>query len=88
MDGDVRIDLAKPMTAHTAVDPDKNGAVHIPANGIGPRMGWMKLKRGHQGMLPANSAYQFSSDAPSVMVLQTCKGELSIERWAAICQAK
>jgi hypothetical protein len=47
----------------------------------------MKLTRGHQGMLPKNTAYQFKSAKPSVVVLQTCKGDLSIERWAQICQA-
>jgi hypothetical protein len=47
----------------------------------------MKLERGHQGLLPKNSAYQFRSAKPGVVVLQTCKGDLSIERWAQICQA-
>jgi hypothetical protein len=49
-------------------------------------MGWLKLKRGHQALLPKNAAYQFRSPAPSVLVQQTCKGPLSIERWADICQ--
>jgi len=52
----------------------------------GRKMGWIKLKRGHQALLPANSAYQFRSAKPAVVVLQTCKGDLSIERWAEICQ--
>jgi len=45
------------------------------------------LTRGHQGMLPKNCAYQFRSATPGVVVLQTCKGDLSVERWAQICQA-
>jgi len=49
-------------------------------------MGWMKLKRGHQALLPKNSAYRFKAGKPAVVVLQTCKGDLSIERWAEICQ--
>jgi len=49
-------------------------------------MGWMKLTRGHQGLLPKNTAYQFKSAKASVVVLQTCKGDLSVERWAEICQ--
>jgi hypothetical protein len=53
----------------------------------GSKMGWIKLWRGHQGMLPADCAYQFKSTKPAVIVLQTCKGELSIERWADICQS-
>ena len=46
----------------------------------------MKLKRGHQGLLPKNTAYQFRSATPGVVILQTCKGDLSVERWADICQ--
>ena len=49
-------------------------------------MGWMKIKRGHQAMLPKGAAYQMRSSEPGVIVLQTCKGELSVERWAEICQ--
>ena len=46
----------------------------------------MKLKRGHQGMLPKNTAYQFRIVHPAVVVLQTCKGDLSVEKWSEICQ--
>jgi hypothetical protein len=49
-------------------------------------MGWMKLGRGHQALLPKNTAYQFKSAQPAVLVVQSCKGELSVERWAEICQ--
>jgi hypothetical protein len=50
-------------------------------------MGWMKLSRGHQGLLPKHTAYQFRTPGePGVIVLQTCKGDLSIEKWADICQ--
>ena len=68
-----------------ALDPKSNGSIlHTEEPGI--RMGWMQLSRGHQAMLPAHCAYQFVSANPSVMILQTCKGPLSIERWAEICQ--
>jgi hypothetical protein len=46
----------------------------------------MKLTRGHQALLPKNTAYRFRSREPGVVVLQTCKGDLSVERWAEICQ--
>jgi hypothetical protein len=46
----------------------------------------MKLQRGHQALLPANTAYRFRAERPGVIVLQTCKGDLSVERWAEICQ--
>jgi hypothetical protein len=50
-------------------------------------MGWMRLKRGHQALIPANTAYQFRAAQPGVIILQTCKGDLSVEKWAEICQA-
>jgi len=68
-------------------DAEHNGAVLVKGEPKGAKMGWMKLTRGHQGMLPKNTAYQFKSAKASVVVLQTCKGDLSIERWAQICQA-
>jgi len=37
-------------------------------------------------MLPKNTAYQFRSAQPAVVVLQTCKGDLSVEKWSEICQ--
>ena len=37
-------------------------------------------------MLPKNTAYRFRAAQPGVLVLQTCKGDLSVERWAEICQ--
>ena len=67
--------------------PDKNGAVLVRGEPQGARMGWIKLQRGHQGMLPANCAYQFRSGTPAVIIVQTCKGDLSVERWTEICQS-
>ncbi len=86
MDGDVDIHLVQLEAAQTVRDTEKNGAVLLPGEPRGKKMGWMKIKRGHQAMLPKNAAYQFRSAAPAVLVLQTCKGDLSIERWADICQ--
>jgi hypothetical protein len=86
MDTDVEIHLIKLDAAQTVADTEKNGAVLVQGEPRGQKMGWMKLKRGHQGMLPKNSAYQFRAAEPSVIVLQTCKGDLSVERWQEICQ--
>jgi hypothetical protein len=86
MDGAVELHLIKLDAAQTVSDSAKNGAVLVKGDVRGAKMGWIKLKRGHQGMLPANCAYQFRSSAPAVIILQTCKGDLSIERWAQICQ--
>jgi len=66
---------------------EKNGAVLVEGQPRGQKMGWMKLGRGHQALLPKNTAYQFRANGkPGVLVVQTCKGDLSIERWADICQ--
>ena len=70
-----------------AAPPEKNGAVALPAPPRGKRMGRIVIRRGHQALLPANSAYQFHALQPAVIVLQTCKGDLSVERWADICNA-
>jgi hypothetical protein len=88
MDGSVEIHLVKLDAAQTVKDANKNGAVLVQGEPRGKKMGWMKLGRGHQGMLPAGSAYQFRSNEPGVLILQSCKGELSVERWTDICQVK
>jgi hypothetical protein len=85
MDGVVDIHLFKLDTDQFA-ENNRNGAVLVKGQPKGKYMGWIKIKRGHQAMLPANTAYQFRSTAPAVLVLQTCKGALSIERWSSICQ--
>ena len=86
MDGDVEIHLVKLDAEAQVQDAEKNGAVLVPGEPKGRKMGWMKIKRGHQALLPKNAAYQFRAAKPGVLVLQTCKGELSVERWAEICQ--
>lgn len=86
MDSEVEIHLVKLAAEQAVSDADKNGSVMVEGEARGPKMGWMKLKRGHQGLLPAGCGYQFRADKPAVLVLQTCKGDLSIQRWAQICQ--
>ena len=88
MDGEVEVHLVKLDASQVVKDEDKNGAVLLQGEPKGQKMGWMKLKRGHQGLLPKNCAYQFRSGEPGVLVLQTCKGELSMEKWAEICQTQ
>lgn len=86
MDGEVEVHLVQLDASQAVADENKNGAVRVEGPPKGPKMGWMKLKRGHQGLLPKNSAYQFRAAQPAVLVLQSCKGEVSVERWAEICQ--
>jgi len=88
MDGEVEIHLVLLDAGQVIADPEKNGAVMLRGEPAGRKMGWMKLGRGHQGLLPKNTAYRFRSlGDPGVIVLQTCKGDLSVEKWADICQA-
>jgi hypothetical protein len=86
MDADVEVHLIKLDEAQVVKDGEKNGAVLVSGEPKGQKMGWMKLKRGHQGMLPKNTAYQFRSHQPSVLVVQSCLGDLSVQKWAEICQ--
>lgn len=86
MDTDVEIHLIHLDASQVVADSEKNGSVLVRGEPQGQKMGWMRLKRGHQGMLPKNTAYQFRAAEPSVVILQTCKGDLSVEKWADICQ--
>jgi hypothetical protein len=86
MDGEVEIHLVRLEAEQTVPDTEHNGAVLVKGEPRGQKMGWLKIRRGHQALLPKNAAYQFRSARPGVVVLQTCKGDLSVERWATICQ--
>lgn len=88
MDGNVEVQLVKPDAAQRVSDANKNGAVLLNGEPRGPKMGQIRLRRGHQALLPAQCAYRFRADTPAVLIVQTCKGELSIERWADICQIR
>lgn len=81
VDGDVRVDFLKLDAPLSAVD-----GTHLAGEQPkGRPMGYVLLKRGHQALLPAGCAYRFESARPSVVLLQTMKGPLSVEKWADIC---
>lgn len=86
MDGEVEIHLVRLDAEQQVPDPEHLGAVLVKGEPRGRAMGWMKLRRGHQGLLPKGAAYQFRSAKPGVVIVQTCKGAVSVERWAEICQ--
>jgi hypothetical protein len=51
-------------------------------------MGFMRLRRGHQALLPPRTAYRFRATAGvGVIVLQTILGRHSVQKWAAICRS-
>jgi hypothetical protein len=85
MDGSVVIELVKldaPLVA-----ADKNGSVKINGEPIGKKMGRITLNRGHQALLPANTAYRMIAATTSVILLQTIQGDDTVEKWSEICLA-
>ncbi len=86
MDGKVEIRLLKP--SKPLVPADKNGAVKLSAEPEGRKMGRVVAGRGHMTLLPKGSAYQFHADKAAVVTIQTIQGDVTIERWAEICQTK
>jgi hypothetical protein len=84
MDGEVEVQFIK-LDA-PAAPANKNGAVLVKGEPQGRKMGTVRLKRGHQALLPAGSAYQFKAHKTGVLMLQTMLGELSVEKWSEICE--
>lgn len=83
LDGEVKVELVQLDTP--AVPADKEGSVAVAGEPKGQPMGYLVLRRGHQGLLPANSAYRFVAERPGVLIQQTIHGDDTIERWAEIC---
>jgi hypothetical protein len=84
MDKEVELHLVE--LERPQLDAEHLGAALVEGEPAGRKLGWMRLRRGHQGLVPAHCAYQIRSAQPAVVVVQTCKGPLSIERWNEICQ--
>ena len=83
MDGEVVVELVK---LDPPVAPEgKSGSMSLGGEPLGPKMGRITLRRGHQALLPAHSAYRFRADATSVILLQTILGDDTVEKWAEIC---
>lgn len=85
MDGDVSITFIE--LNKSPVPSGKDGTVKLTGEPQGRRMGNVRLKRGHQALLPKGSAYQFVAAKPSVMIWQTVLGDLTVEKWSQICAA-
>lgn len=83
MDGEVRVDYLK---LDEELVPAEQEGTHLAGeqpNGV--PMGYVVLKQGHQAILPVGSAYRFEASKKSVMLIQTIKGPLSVEKWNDIC---
>jgi hypothetical protein len=83
MDGQVEVDFVKLDSPGAA--PDQEGAVMLKGDPKGRKMGRVVLRRGHQTLLPKGSAYRYRSAKPGVILMQTLKGDHSVEKWAEIC---
>jgi hypothetical protein len=89
MDGEIEVHLVKLTDPDAYVEPETDGAVRIEeALPDGQKMGRVVLRRGHQALLPVGAAYRFHAAAPGVMLLQTIKGDVTVQKWAAICQTE
>jgi quercetin dioxygenase-like cupin family protein len=84
MDGEVEIRLVK--LNEKIVADDHEGTTMLEGKPDGRRMGEIVASRGHMALLPKGAAYQFHASKPAVILLQTIKGDLTIERWNDICQ--
>lgn len=86
MEGDIRIELRTIEASIPNPNRDGPGSTTVSPNDLGKKMGVIKLRRGHQALLPQGSAYQFSSESPGVILIQTLCGPLTQEKWSQICQ--
>lgn len=84
MDGEITVDFIKLKSPPGA---DKSGAMLAGAQPDGTRMGYVKLRRGHQVLLGAGNAYRFTATRLGVVLQQTMLGDLSVQKWREICYA-
>jgi hypothetical protein len=84
MDGEIEIRLVKP-DAQIVADSHE-GTTMLEGNPKGRPMGHIVARRGHMALLPKGAAYQFHAVRPGVILLQTVKGDLTVEKWKEICQ--
>jgi hypothetical protein len=84
MDGEVEIRLVK--LTQKLVAEDHEGTTMLEGNPQGAKMGYIVARRGHMALLPKGAAYQFHAAKPAVILLQTIRGDLTVEKWKQICE--
>ena len=87
MDGEVQVDYLQLAKPRSLAAEDRCGAVRVPGQPEGRRMGVVKLQRGHQALLNKDCAYRFVAQEgrPAVLLVQTMIGDLTVQKWAEIC---
>ena len=84
LDGEIDVHFIKPSDG-PLVDGSTEGSVRLEGNPAGQAMGRVRLRRGHQALLPAAAAYRFDAATTGVLLVQTILGRHSVEKWADIC---
>ncbi|BCZ81492.1 hypothetical protein PTKU64_51670 [Paraburkholderia terrae] len=84
MDGEIDVHFIKPSDG-PLVDAQTEGSVWLDGTPSGKSMGFVRLRRGHQALLPAGAAYRFETAGQGVLLVQTILGRYSVEKWKDIC---
>jgi hypothetical protein len=84
LDGEIDVHFIKPSDG-PLVNADTEGSVRLEGDPSGQPMGYVRLRRGHQALLPAGAAYRFEARQTGVLLVQTILGSCSVEKWAEIC---
>ncbi len=85
LDGVLEIQFVKLDEPESVAPLSKEGTVLVAGEPAGKKMGVVRLRRGHQAILPRGAAYRFAAARPGVLLQQTVLGELSVQKWAEIC---
>lgn len=85
MDGEIEVHFIKLSNPDALAPPSKEGSIKLEGEPAGRKMGYVRLQRGHQALLPKGAAYQFRALKLGVLILQTVLGPHSIEKWNEIC---
>ena len=65
--------------------PKAKAHISYPVIRRGPKMGTIKLSRGHMALLPVGAAYRFSAESPATLMIQTIDGPVTQHKWAEFC---
>jgi hypothetical protein len=85
MDGEVEVHFIKLQEPGRWAPASSEGSIELEAQPEGKKMGFIRLQRGHQALLPKGAAYQFRAQRRGVLILQTVLGAHSIQKWQEIC---
>src|ERR1700761_1102025 len=81
LDGEIDVHFIKPSDG-PLVDAQTEGTVRLDGQPSGQVMGYVRLRAGHQALLPAGAAYKFDAVKKGVLLVQTILGRDSVQKWA------